>query len=367
MPIKAHITDPSTGNKANVIDENGQKSVIVSTRPLKIYQNKILFFTNPIYGPNMNKNAAAGGVPENIHDGTDNAYWTASDVVGGIKTTFDSADQNHTAAGAKSVLVDSSPVDDVFQFAKGGNVNCNNYTSLSMWLYIDQYWEIGDSVEIYGWDSASNTQIGNSVYLENYADINTVDSWQQLIIPLTDFGALATSTILDTFRVRIAAKAAQSPKFYLDDIQLEQTGTSITYTIQPEKGTWLRVKGFNIVMADAYNSNLADSSIPKIPYNTLLGVAALSAGIVYQRTQEGEIVNSSTIRQFIDIMQFSNARIGGAGGDGTNTWVNVLIDFSDDAILKYENEDKMTLTISDDLSGLLLFRVGASCSVEIRE
>jgi len=367
MPIKSHISDPLTGIKANVINEDGINSVIVSTRPLKIYQNKIIFFTNSDYGANLNQNVGSGGNPEEIHDGIDNVYWTASDIVGGGKTTFDSTDQNHTGSGTKSVKVDNSPVDDVFQFDKGSDINCNNYVSLSFWIYIDKDWAVGDNIEIYGYDTGTNTQIGDAVGIQNYININTLDSWQQAIIPLTDFGSLATSTTLDAFRVRIVAAEGKSPKFFLDDIQLEETGTPITFTVSPEKGTWIRVKGFNIVMADAYDSTLGNASMPKIPYNALLGVSALSAGVVYRRIEDGETINSATIRQFIDIMQFSNARIGGAGGDGTNTWVNVLIEFSEEILLKYENEDKMTLTVSDDLSGLLLFRMGATASVEERE
>jgi len=66
-------------------------------------------------------------------------------------------------------------------------------------------------------------------------------------------------------------------------------------------------------------------------------------------------------------MTLSNATITGSGGDLTNSWLSVNIQFSEDVILKAENEDKMTLSINDDLSGLLYLRVGVGSKVESRE
>ena len=65
-------------------------------------------------------------------------------------------------------------------------------------------------------------------------------------------------------------------------------------------------------------------------------------------------------------MSFSHAIVTGNGGDGTNTWVSVHIEFTEKVILKHETRDKLTLTISEDLSGLLDFKVSASVKVEDR-
>jgi len=56
----------------------------------------------------------------------------------------------------------------------------------------------------------------------------------------------------------------------------------------------------------------------------------------------------------------------GNGSDGTNSWVTVNMTFTEPIILKYENEDEMSLTVNDDLTGLLELKVGASCKVEDR-
>ena len=66
-------------------------------------------------------------------------------------------------------------------------------------------------------------------------------------------------------------------------------------------------------------------------------------------------------------MTFSNANISGQGGDATNNWVTINIQINEPIVLKAEDEDKMTVTINDDLSGLLYFRFGAGCKIEVRE
>ena len=77
--------------------------------------------------------------------------------------------------------------------------------------------------------------------------------------------------------------------------------------------------------------------------------------------------DTATISKFIDFMGLSNATISGQGGNATSTWVAVNVQFNEEVVLKAEDEDKMTLTINDDLSGLLYLRVGAGAKVEDRE
>jgi len=239
MTIKSLITDPCTGIQAHVNDGDECNALIVATRPLKTFTNKLSFFTSDDYGINMNQNAGTGGTPEEVHDGIDSVLWTASDIIGGGKSTFNSTDQNHTAAGTKSIKNDNSPIGDVFQFAKGSDLDCNGYVSLSMWVYVDKDWKGGDSISIYGWDTDTATQIGISVQLENYFSWANYDVWHKITIPLTDMGDVDVSTTLDALRVSQDTAEGKAPKYYLDDIQFEETGTPIDYIVKPEAGTVL--------------------------------------------------------------------------------------------------------------------------------
>ncbi len=454
MTIRSNITDKRTGDSAEINDVEGteKKALVVATRPLKTYTNKVQYFINDDYGIDMNVNVSFGGTPEIVHDGIDLTKWTATDIVGGGKTTFDStdhayegiitvvdysiidntdsftinattrtettdwvaetdndttatniatdindnvtgfsasadgavvtvtadtgydittfetnADAGEMTATGQAIKVDNAPLDDVYQFDKGGDLDCTGYTAITLRIYVDKDWKAGDSVEIYGWDTGTGLKVGTSVYLEDYFTYNVFDTWQKITIPLTDMGDLSASTTLDALRVKQTSKEGKAPKYYLDSIQFEETGTPVKFTVEPTKGTWLHVNSFQILLADAYTGTLADATMPNIPYDSFLGVSELSSGIKYERITNGEIVNSASISKFIDFMGFSNAKVTGSGSDGTNTWVTVNVQFTEPVILKGEDEDEMSLTINEDLSGLLLLRVGAGCKVEERE
>jgi len=289
--------------------------------------------------------------------------WTASDIVGGGKTTFDST--NRSYAGTKSIKVDNSPVNDVFQLAKGSDINCAGYVSLSMWINVDKDWKAGDSISLYGWDNGTGLQVGTAVLLQNYFSWNVYDTWHQILIPLTDFGDLSASTTLDAFRIKIISAERKSPKFYLDVIQLEQTGTPIKFSLTPNLGTWLHVHSYTISFADAYDSTLGDASVAKIPYDSFLGVT-LSAGITYRRVVNGETIFNVSVVDLLDFLQLPGTSVTGVGGDGTNTWVTIEAVHTEPLVLKAEDDDEVSFLVGDDMSGLLRLRISAGCRVENR-
>ena len=364
MTVKSLITDKATGLSAEVVDGVDKNALVVATRPLKIYDDYTSFFSNSDYGIDMNRDASAGGTPEKIHDGIDSALWTASDIVGGIKTTFDSIDQNHTPAGAKSVKSDNSPVNDVFQFAKGSDMTMSNYVSLTLWIYVDKDWGSLDDIEIYGWDTDLNIIVGTAIKLQNYFSWYSFGAWHKLTIPLTAMGNASTSTTLDALRVRIVAKDIKSPLFYIDDIQFEQTGTPIEFKIEPALGTWLYVADYTIVIADAIASTLADATMPNLAYDKLLGETLVS-GINYRRIQNSEVKFNIVLSTLLNLIGLPNTTLQ-SGSDGTNTWIMIKIKNVEPIVLKAEDEDNLSLIISEDLTGLLQFRVSVAGKIEYK-
>ena len=362
MAIKSLITDSATKITAEVVkkDISDCKALAVATIPLREFDNKLDYFSNATYGVEMNQNAGFGGTPVEIHDGTDNAYWTARDVVGGGKTTFDSTDQNHTTAGTKSIKSDNSPVGDVFEIDKGSTIDLTGYKAFTMWIYVDKDWKAGDQVDFYGWLSTGTpAQVGTKVDLSDYFDYTDFDTWHKIAIPLSEMGL--TGETIDTVRVEQEAAEGKAPKYYLDDVQVEETGIPITFEVTADKGTWFLVKGLQIVCAAT-----GTAVEPNLPYDTLLGTS-IASGIDYKRIQAGITTNAATMNTFTNFMTLSNATITGQGGDTTNNWVSINVNFSEEVVLKGKNEDKLTLTINDDLSGLLYFKVSASGKVEDRD
>ena len=366
MAIKSQITGKNNNISADVIvnDECDCKALAVATTPYRKFENSIRFFTNSLYGSDMNQDASASGTPDKIHDGTDSVLWTAT-TISGVKFTFDSTDQNHTAAGSKSIKSDGASVGNVFQIAKGSNVTMSNYNVFTMWIYVDSNWGTGDSVSFYAWDTATNSQIGDSILIENYFDITSVGVWQKLSIDIDDLGAASSSTIVDAVRFQIISKQSVAPLFYIDDIQLEESSGLIAYTLAPNKGEWLHVEEFTISFADAYAGILADATMPFLSYDKILG-ETLTSGINYQREQDGVIRFSQKILNIIDFLQLAGTEISATGSDGVNTWLVLRVKHIEPLVLKYKNNDKLIFTISDNLSGLLHFRISAGCKVEDR-
>ena len=184
---------------------------------------------------------------------------------------------------------------------------------------------------------------------------------------MADFGSLSSYATLNALTFRQEAAEGKAPKYYLDDIEFASTGTPLEYCLEPKNGTWLHVNSFQIVIADAYTAKVTtDATMPSIPYNKFFGVTILG-GINYRRIVNGDVINSATILNVLDIMSFSQAKISGYGSDGTNSWVSITVTFTEPVVLKAEDKDKLCFVLVDDLSGLLVFKVSAGCKIEQRK
>ena len=368
MGLRTYITDVANNLKARIDNASGaeQSALVVATRPLKEFNNRPFFFATSEGSKDMNINVSFGGTPVKVHDGIDSVLWTGSSIVG-TSFTFDSALQNHTPVGTKSVQIDNAAVDDVLQFAKGSDLNCNSYSAMTLWIYVDKDWILGDSIELYGWDTDASSQIGDEIKLEEHFDYSILDTWQKIAIGLADMGALATSTTLDALRIRIVSKAGiKSPKFYLDDIQFEETGEPTEFIVEPRKGTWLYLTAFDITVVDTYDATLTDNSMPKIPYAGFLGVSTLTIGLQAKRVQADVVMFSATFKNLIDFMGLPNTEIAGYGSDGTDTWIKTKQKMAVPLILKSEYGDRFTYSVRDDLSGLKKLWISVACYEEIR-
>jgi hypothetical protein len=365
MSIKTFITDISNNLKARIDNNNGleENALVVATRPLKTLTNKVLFFSNPIYGIDMNKDPGAVGTLINIHNGIDNVYWTASSIVGGANWDFNSNAQAHT--GTYSIDATKTKNGDVAQFAKGSNQNLTGYVSLIGWIYITGWPTTGTKeVQIVGWDVGVGL-VGNIVDIGDYVNSAIFNTWQKFIIPLSDMGL--TGQTLDAIRIRTRdIGAGVPPNYYLDDIQIQETGLPIEYVVEPDVGTWLRIDQINIVMADALTTTLTDASMWNLSYNKFLGVSELSVGLFYQQYHNGKVTLTSSFHNILDFLEMPNTNILNTGCDGTNTWFSLSQIFASPVLLKSETTDKLVFSIRDDMSGLLRFRMSVSCREEQR-
>jgi hypothetical protein len=351
MSTKCVITDGhGTNGSAQVLSKDGQTGLV--TYYIDRFDRKPTFLPliNSDFGNAINQDASAGGTPINVHDGIDNVYWTGSNIVGS-DVTFNSTDR--ASSGTQSVRANSPNSNDVWQFDKGSTQDLTNYSSLTMQVNVNRRWTAGDSVSIYGWDTNTSQQVGDKVLLEDYITELDFDVWQSAVIPLSDMG-LSASTIY-AFRMQIESVNGQSPDFFLDEIQIQETGSPIEFKTSHTIDKVYEANSFVITFIDAYAGTLTNGAgmIP-IPYDQILG-ETLANGFQLRSVIEGDIDFSTTIKNIGDLIAIG-FKITNAGSDGTNSFITLEQDFKVPLTVKGSPEfNYLSIIINDDLTGLLRF------------
>lgn len=330
-------------------DENG---LLVFAKNRDEIQLQTKPFINSTYGVDMAQDGSSViNATENVHNGIDNTYWTASAVSG--TWTFNSTAQART--GTRSIDATATINNDVAQIDRGSTLDLTAYDEVAGWIYITAWPTSGSvkDVELEFLDSGA-ALVGNLVSLSSYIDTTSFGAWQKFVIPISDFGATAQTIQYMQIRTRDVGGGA-APDYYIDDLDILDltSGGGIDYTITPDFNTRYHIERIKFFIADAYN--VATSAQHAFAYDSLLGVSTLTNGILGARLEQEEIVTSATIRQLGDFMAFPQVQNIVSGGDGTNTWLSFDLAFTTEGglVLDSKNRDSFIYRVRDDLSGLL--------------
>ena len=294
----------------------------------------------------VSASATAAVVTVLADSGSDITELVTSGTAGELIVTGQSIETNNPAVG------------DIMQFAKGSDITMANFVGVSMRIYVSDSWLEDDSVSFYAWDTGLGQQVGDKVFLEDFFTFSEFDQWHGISISLNDLG-VPTSTIVDAFRVEVESRqGAKSPLFYLDRLNLEQTGTPISFRVTAVAGDF-HIKTMRLGLADALDSRLANSSMPNLSYDKLLGLTELNTGITFRRVQDGKTEFSFNIHHIGDAMSAGSTMVN-CIGDGTNTYLTLEVEFSQEIILEGSPSlNYLEFIINDDLSGLLQFTANA--------
>ena len=153
------------------------------------------------------------------------------------------------------------------------------------------------------------------------------------------------------------------PTVSFDDIQLEQTGTPLIFSLNVDQGQRFHISELVFAYADAQASTLANGTMPALAYDQILGLAALANGFVITRAKAGKTLFSATIRT-LGAHISAGAKPDIPWSDGTNTFLTIRTIFVDPLVLTGESNDTLTIQINDDMTGLLQFTAAARGSVE---
>lgn len=364
MAIESFIKDANGKHTANVQSREGKNCLHVLTQEYKRYLNKSEYLVSDTYGIEMAQDFTSVASTENVHNGNDNTYWTATTIVG-IPNDFDFSSTDIAHTGTQSIDCTGSEGGDQFQLANDTLIPATKYDRFIGWVYVTGAWGLpGDGLEIILYNTNTGLQVSeNSVDLDDYINGVNEDEWQFFNIPLSDFGLITDD--FDAIRCTVLEEDAP-PNFYLDDLALEELSDDpAIFYVRPNRGRWWHVTGLGMIIVSPYNSTLADATMPNIPYNGILGTS-LTNGILYQRQEEGEVIFSIGINDMADILNQYDTRITGYGYDGNYTWVKIDTTFHTPFILKPEYDDFFSVNLSDDLSNLTRFRLVAAIAEEKR-
>lgn len=296
-------------------------------------------FVNALFGQNMNQDAAFGGTPIQVHDGIDSVLWTGSQIVGS-SVTFNSTERPY--AGSNSVKVDNPDVGDIWQFTAGSSEDLTGHSAITIRINIDKDWTPADSIAIYGWDTGLSAMVGVVVNIEDYMSEGDFDVWQHIVIPLSTLSLEDES--IDAIRMELLSKDVKAPVFYMDDIQIEETG-GITFEVAPD------------VNKDFYISNVRLSIVNNVvgtaakEHDDLLGLTLLN-GITINRTSDGVERVGRNLQTLYDLYSVGFDKILLEEG-ATDSILTVEIKFDIPVILRSATGDTIALGINDNLSGYI--------------
>lgn len=348
MSIESQIVGES-GDAAEVRrgNFNGRPfGVVAHTTELYDWKQRSILFTDDDGSRNINIDASFGGTPDGVHNGTDAVEWTAAATVG----TWDFASTIQSHSGTKSIRANNMSNGDIATISKGSSLDFSAYTAFSGWIYIERFQDT--TQQIWATFTLSSITIGNSVNISDYIDGSTSGAWQKFVIPKSDLGI--TDVDVDALVIEFVVSSGKAPRVYFDDMQIEETGGKV-FTASPNIDKVFQYNAIEFYFADAIASTLASGTMHNLAYDQILGVTALSSGIGLQRFENGKPQVTVIMRNLSEMLS-STFDIINVGSDGTNTFLKLRVKLPVWITLDGKERDRVQLSISDDLSGLLEFK-----------
>jgi len=350
--IKAHVHPFSTAARKDHV------GLLALTERLTKFNPELQLFSNDDFGTAMNQNVSFSGTPEIIHNGGTSTEWTGTAISG----TWNFADSD-------KITITSADNNDQASFAEEGatTIDMNGFTALTGKIDLDIYNAANNSITI-EFDNAG-VVAGNSINLNDFIDTGNF-SEQSFAIPKAQFGL--STQLLDGMTITINRIGGTKPTMKFDDIQFEQTGTPAVFTAITTAGERFHATGLRVVLADNITGITTvagateTTAVPNLSYDALLGVSALTNGIVFQIVRDGEVSLAVNLKQIGDFLTTGGTIVNHIS-DGTNTFISLVFEFVEPIVIIGDGGDSnfMSLTINDNLSGLLEFRAVARGSIEI--
>jgi len=367
--INSKIVDPSTGKAVNIFSERNSNYLgvkQVSCFDCKFYLD---FFKDSDGSNAINQDAGYGGTPEVLYaeNSGEPTEWTASAISG--TWTFNSATVAH--AGTVSISATATTNNDTMQLLNATITDLSGYVALTGWIYITSWSVVGTkNINIYGYNTATASIVGTIVNINNYVNVSSLNTWQKFSIPLSDMNLSGQS--INAIRIATISSTGTTQDYYLDDIQLEETGSKSYWVKKPESfDKYVYISELNVFIADnmsgitTVTGSTENATLQNISYDKLMGLSALTNGINFQLINNSAVVFNYNFKQMSDFLNYPFLDSFITGGDGTNSWVRLRYRFDTPIVLRDYYTDYFRIETSEDLSSLLDFKVSVGGKEEI--
>lgn len=338
--------------------DNEHRGLVVLTDRLLEFEQQNNYFLNDTFGSAMNQNVTFGGTPEIIHNGGSSVEWTGSAIAGAW---------NFADGGKVSLTAGDTGDEATFAEETPTTIDLSGFTTLTGKINLTIYNAANNTLSI-SFDNAG-TPVGVSVDIDDYIDTGLIGAEQSFAIPKADMGL--TTQLVDGFTVSLSRTGGTKPTMTFDDIQLEETGASAVFVMSTPANTKYYIDAIRLNIVDNVTGITTvvgateNATMTNISYDAILGVSALGNGIVFKRTQNGIVKESETLHKIGDFLEIG-ANIVNLIGDGTNTYLTLEIPYKEPIIMDGNGaENNISLTINDNLSGLLGFTAIAIGSLEL--
>lgn len=264
-------------------------------------------------------------------------------------TNFISNDLTNLPTTAQSVDASLTTNGDEVLFKKSSTIDMSNFTVLRFDLLITK-WSIIKGNEIQVRARNNGIDVGNPVNLSDFFDVTNLNVWQALIISKSNLGL--DDDIIDEFVFETISNIIgepNAPDYYLDIIQLEESGAPVTFTFAPPAGTTFYLE------QTTFESVVASSDVtPLVSYNKFIELPRLDNGINTVARINGVTLFSTGLHSNAEILALPNIDLS-VFVDGTDK-IFQFKQNTEGVNLNGDTEDFFGVTVNDDLSSLKFFR-----------
>lgn len=323
------------------------------------------FFSNPSFGVDMNVDAVSDVVytqADWVHSGGNNGEavspevaWTPSNVVGssvnfnatGVVEPIDPYE------GTFFIDARSAAVNDSWEFTADALPVTASATHIQFRLYVER-WESNINRDCFiqlrngGVAASAEVSLRSDVGVDRTGSIAV---WQRVRVPLSMFNLTGPWTAI---RFRLGHSNVD---LAFDRITLQAesgTGVDTSFSLMPQEGRVLLVEVLQLSFVAPMT--IGASGLPPIDHNKFGSVPNMLNGILYERIQNNQVINSFAIRRLWDLMRIASITVATYPNENELTYA-VRYVFQRPVVLKYSSGDELRYTIRDDMSSLLEFNI----------